>query len=411
MTATGCARRVLRRSACGHRPGLPEVTFGAGGIAARRPWSQHEGMHERLRQALAPLNLAAAFTLAAIGYGLRFEVDASQRPLVWLLLAITLLAILALDWMPHRSLLRAASYLVQAACGFALIAMAPRTGIAPVVLVVLIAELAMEYRPRTVLVLAVAIDALLYLVLLWGGHYAPHIQVALYMGFQAFAALTTHYARSAELARDRLALVNADLLATRALLADTARDNERLRVARELHDVAGHKLTAMTLNLRALSADPAFAGRQEIALAQQLSSELLGDIRGIVQAMRHDRGLDLATALRALAAPLPRPSLRLEIADDVHVTDPAVAETVLRLVQEALTNSARHADADVVRVSLAHRDGHLRIHVEDDGHVRGGMREGNGLSGMRERVAAAGGELRLGTTERGALRIDASLPA
>lgn len=375
------------------------------------PWSQHGRMHDRLRQALAPLNLAAAFTLAAIGYGLRLEVEASQRPLVWLLLAVTLLAILALDWMPRHSPLRAASYVLQAACGFALIWMAPRTGIAPVVLVVLIAELGMEYRLRTVLVLAVAIDALLYLVLWRGGHYAPHIQVALYIGFQAFAALTTHYARSAESARDRLALVNADLLATRALLADSARDNERLRVARELHDVAGHKLTAMTLNLRALAADPAFAGRQEIALAQQLSSELLSDIRSIVQAMRFDQGLDLATALRALAAPLPRPSLRLQIEDSVRVTDPAIAEAVLRLVQEALTNSARHADADVVQVSLACRDGRLRIHVEDDGRVHGPVREGNGLSGMRERVAAVGGRIELGTSDRGALRIDASLPA
>lgn len=368
-------------------------------------------MHERIRQALAPLNLAAAFTLAAIGYGLHHEVAADRQPLVWLLLGITLTAILALDWMPRQSMWRAGSYLMQAACAFALIGMAPRTGIAPVVLVILIAELAMEYRSRTVIVMAVLINIALYAALLAGGHYAPHIQVALYIGFQAFAALTTYYARSAERARDRLALVNADLLATRALLADSARDNERLRVARELHDVAGHKLTAMTLNLRALAADPAFAGRQEIALAQQLSGELLSDIRSIVQAMRFDRGLDLGTALRALAAPLPRPSLRLQIDESVRVTDPAVAEAVLRLVQEALTNSARHADADVVHVSLACREGRLRIHVEDDGRVSSPVREGNGLSGMRERIAAAGGRIELGTTERGSLCIDASLPA
>lgn len=368
-------------------------------------------MHERLRQAFAPLNLAAAFTLGAIGYGLRYEVSAAQQPWVWLLLGITLLAVLALDWMPRHSPQRAASYLVQAACGFTLITMAPRTGVAPVVLVILIAELAMEYRPRTVIVLAVLINVLLYWALFSGGHGAPQIQVALYIGFQAFAALTTHYARSAELARDRLALVNADLLATRALLADSARDSERLRVARELHDVAGHKLTAMTLNLRALAADPAFADRHEIVLAQQLSAELLGDIRGIVQAMRDDRGLDLGTALRALAAPLPRPSLRLSITDRVHVTDPAVAETILRLVQEALTNSARHADADVVKVDISSMGGRLLVSVEDDGQLRGAIREGNGLSGMRERVVAAGGELTIGRSERGALRIDASLPA
>ncbi len=352
-------------------------------------------MRERLLHVVQPLNLAAAFTLAAIGYGLRYEVPAAQQPLVWLLVGLMLLAIVAQDWMPRHSAARAASYLFQAACAFTLIAMAPRTGVAPVTLVILIAELAMEYRPRVLLVLAVLINVLLYATLVWGGHGAPQIQLFLYIGFQAFAALTTHYARSAEEARDRLALVNADLLATRALLADSARDNERLRVARELHDVAGHKLTAMTLNLRALAADPAFAGRHEVALAQQLSGELLADIRGIVQAMRHDRGLDLATALRALAAPLPRPSLRLDIEESVHVTDPAVAETVLRLVQEALTNSARHADADVVRVSLQSRDGRLRIRVEDDGHVRGALREGKRPFGhartrrRRRRTAAA----------------------
>jgi signal transduction histidine kinase len=107
---------------------------------------------------------------------------------------------------------------------------------------------------------------------------------------------------------------------------------------------------------------------------------------------------------------MPRPALDLVIDNDVHISDPTMAEAVLRLVQEALTNSARHADAGTVRVRL-HRDGQrLAISVEDDGRVRGDIHEGNGLSGMRERLAAAGGTLVLSTTPRGALRIDASLP-
>jgi signal transduction histidine kinase len=220
-----------------------------------------------------------------------------------------------------------------------------------------------------------------------------------------------HYAISASRARDALGLVNADLLATRALLADSARDAERLRVARELHDVAGHKLTAMKLNLRALAADPALAARNEVRIAQQLSSELLDDIRQVVQALRDTRGLDLHTALRALAAPMPRPALQLEIAPDATVNDPAVAETLLRIVQEALTNAARHADADTLFVQLSREDDALLLQIEDDGQRGVRLREGNGLSGMRERIAAAHGTLTLDTNPRGALRIAARIPA
>ena len=223
--------------------------------------------------------------------------------------------------------------------------------------------------------------------------------------------MCVYNALTAERSRDQLALVNADLLATRALLADSARDAERVRVARELHDVAGHKLTAMKLNLRALAADPVLGQQSEVVIAQQLSSELLDDIRNVVQALRDTRGLDMHTALRALAAPMPRPLLKLDIDEQVRVSDPLVAETILRIVQEAMTNAARHSDASTLSVALHHQGDELLLDIHDDGRLRGSLREGNGLAGMRERVIAADGKLQLGQTAHGGLRLQVSLPA
>ena len=367
-------------------------------------------MDERLRRLLQPLNLAGLFTLVAVGMAFRW-MPPDRLPWAIALLAVYAGLLLTCDLWPRRTWLRPVQLTLMPAIALTLVWLDPRPSVAPVLLVVWTAVMAAHTPLRITAMAVIAADIGFWFVLRNDGHRAPLTVVMIHAGFQLFAAMCAWYAVSAERARDQLARVNADLLATRALLADSARDNERLRVARELHDVAGHKLTAMTLNLRALAADPAFAGRAEIAIAQQLSTELLSDIRGIVQAMRDDRGLDLGTALRALAAPLPRPALRLQVADSVRVTDPATAEAVLRLVQEALTNSARHADADFVRVWLDREGDRLRIRVEDDGQLRGAIREGNGLSGMRERVVAAGGQLTLGRSERVALRIDASLPA
>ncbi len=364
-----------------------------------------------LRTLLQPMNLAALITCLAVGLALHVE-NVADRPLMGSLLLAFLLALLSADLVPRRWRDAVLPLLLttQAACALALVWLAPRGGTAPVLLVVLVAQLATTYPARVLVPLVIALNAALYLALREAGYRDPLIVTMLYAGFQAFAALTAHYARTAERSRDALALVNADLLATRALLADSARDAERLRVARELHDVAGHKLTAMTLNLRALAIDPAFADRPELTLAQQLSSELLGDIRNVVQALRDARGLDLATALQALAAPLPRPRLRLDIDPTLEITDPLLADTVLRVVQEALTNSARHGDASVLRVVLRRHGGTMHVHVQDDGRARGPLREGNGLAGMRERVEAAGGQLSFSIGAQGAVRLDASLP-
>ena len=365
----------------------------------------------RLRNLLQPMLLAGLLTWGAVALGMQAE-ESTQPLLMWTLVLAYLAAFLSADLAPARWERRVlpAALLVEAACALALVWLAPRGGTAPVLLVVLVAQLSMAMPPRVTVPVVAALNIALYLLLRAADYSQPLLVTTLYLGFQAFAALTAHYARSTEVSRDALARVNADLLATRALLADSARSAERLRVARELHDVAGHKLTALGLNLRLLADDPATGARPELQTSRQLTAELMSDLRGLVAVMRHDDGLDLATALHALAAPLPRPKLQLRIGDEVRIHDAALAEAIVRTVQEALTNTARHADADCLRVSLAREGGRLHLRIEDDGRTRGPLREGNGLAGMRERIDALGGRLALTVGPAGALHIDAELP-
>jgi len=399
------------RSPDGHPIDLPEVTFCRPCIAPGRARGQHRRM-EFLRALTQPMLLAGLVTWGAAALGLSVE-DSDRSVLLWSLALAYLVGFVTIDMVSPRweRRLRMLLLLLQAGCALALVWLAPRGGTAPVLLVVLVAQLATAMPPRVTVPVVIALNIAFYLLLRGAGYSQPLLVATLYLGFQAFAALTAHYARTAEASRDALAMVNADLLATRALLADSARSNERLRVARELHDVAGHKLTALGLNLRLLEADPALRMRDELHTCRQLSGELLGDLRNLVAAMRHDDGLDLATALHALAAPLPKPSLQLRIDPAVRVTDPAVADAIVRTVQEALTNAARHAGAERLTVALSRDGDTLHLQIDDDGRLRGLLREGNGLAGMRERLAMLGGQLALSTGATGALRIEAEIPA
>jgi len=368
-------------------------------------------MRRMLEPLLRPLPLAGLLTILTVGYALRFATP-EQQPLALALLGAFLLLFLALQLLPeHWRRSRDLVLVAMAPVILALGGLSYRVNASQVLLVIWVACMFLAWPARTCLAAAAVANIAFCIALRRAGFQEPEPMVLINMGFQALAAICVHYATSAERSRDALARVNADLLATRALLADSARDAERLRMARELHDVAGHKLTAMRLNLRSLLADPQLAGRHELAVAERLSGELMADIRQVVQSLRDDRGLDLATALRALAAPFPRPVLALSIAPEVRVTDPAVAEALLRLAQEALTNAARHAGAQTVWLDIGREAEGLRVDIRDDGSCPERIREGNGIAGMRERVAELGGALALERTRAGGLHLVARLPA
>ena len=230
------------------------------------------------------------------------------------------------------------------------------------------------------------------------------------LGFQAFAALTAMYAERSERGREALADLNAELLATQRLLEESTRGEERLRLSRELHDVSGHKLTAMKLNLRAMQRDPALAGREDVALCLQLADELLGDIRGVVGELRHHEGIDLGAALAALAHPLRGIVLELRGAEHARVDSVAAAEGLLRVAQEALTNALRHGQSTRVIIDVQRDTDGLRLAIEDNGRGRLPVAEGNGLRGMRERLAGFGGSLAIEQAEPQGLRLVARLP-
>lgn len=229
-------------------------------------------------------------------------------------------------------------------------------------------------------------------------------------GFQLFAVMVLIYARKAERMAEDLKTVNARLLATRSLLGETARDQERLRLSRELHDVAGHKLTALKLNLRGLARRLDADAAKEVDRATALADELLQDLRSVVRHLRETEGIDLAASLREVARPFPRPRLELHLEEHARIPRAEQAETMLRVVQESLTNAARHGPAETVRVHLERKADRLVLSVEDDGRVSGEVRPGNGLTGMRERLAELGGSLEISKSKMGGIKLAACVP-
>jgi signal transduction histidine kinase len=369
-----------------------------------------------LRPLLNPMNLAAYVTWSAVLFVLlstpvdRFT--GGHRELALVFLTVFLVAFvgkqLVSPGQPHWSDYPLLA--VEALATLALCLVWPRD-MAPVLAIVFIADCAMVMGSAALIVTGVVFNSVLWYVVMTFWNFSHFWRVLLaYVGFQIFAALTAYYAKSAERTTKELQETNAHLMATRSLLEESARDGERLRLARELHDVAGHKLTALKLNLAALERGGEAAAPASVKVASQLATELLDDIRGVVAQIRQHDGLDLRQALEQLIAPLPSPRIHLDLRDDARVDSVAQAETLLRVVQEALTNIVRHSGATNAWISLRREGAVVRLSIRDDGRGVVPLREGFGLSGMRERLALVGGTLGISQSDTGGVALEITAP-
>ena len=174
---------------------------------------------------------------------------------------------------------------------------------------------------------------------------------------------------------------------------------ERERIGRDLHDLLGHTLSLITLKselaARLFDRDP-LAARREIVDVERVARDALGQVRRAVAGIR---AAGLSAELASAHLLLESGGVQLDY-ESTEETMPAEFETVLALtIREAVTNIQRHAQASYARVRVAIIDGEARVAIEDNG--RGGaITPGNGLTGMRERLRALGGDLVI-VSERG----------
>ena len=219
------------------------------------------------------------------------------------------------------------------------------------------------------------------------------VEFFLFMGFQLFA-LTVAVAQQRErLARDSLAAVNAELIATRGLVANSARTEERLRVSRELHDIAGHTLTAINVRLEAHSRKASDELKAGLLATRDLGQELLDDIRAVVSHLRQHDPVCIQDALRKVCESFPGATIHLSIDEELRFERPDQATAVLRCVQEGITNAVRHGAARNIWVMLRETESDVELTVRDDGVGGIDYQAGHGLRGIEERMATLGGHL------------------
>ncbi|MGQ4450701.1 sensor histidine kinase [Streptomyces griseus] len=210
--------------------------------------------------------------------------------------------------------------------------------------------------------------------------------------------------------------------AERAAAERRRADEERLRMARELHDVLAHSISVINVQagvgLALLDSDPEQA-RTALTTIKGASKEALDEVRQVLANLRTPGdaptapapGLDRLPELvdQAAAAGL---AVNVESEGDPAAVPPGAGLAAFRIVQEALTNVVRHSGSRTALVHIAHGSGRVRLRIDDAGPATGDDAggSGNGLVGMRERAAALGGTIEAGPRPDGGFRVRAELP-
>ncbi|GAB5379203.1 MAG: sensor histidine kinase [Aliiglaciecola sp.] len=226
----------------------------------------------------------------------------------------------------------------------------------------------------------------------WGREFNG-LSALLFWTFNMFALVMVNATIREKRAREAANEINRELLATQALLGEAAKQAERVRISRNIHDLLGHHLTALTIKLQVAARITDGEAQKNIQQCHDLSKLLLSDVREAVSEIREKSAIEWQFALRQLIENVPNLTIDLDIKRSIQISDMHTADAILKCVQECLTNTLKHSDAKHFSISIDQIDNNLLVEMSDDGHHKKSktLTEGNGLKGMRERIKELGG--------------------
>jgi signal transduction histidine kinase len=278
-------------------------------------------------------------------------------------------------------------------------------------------------RPARVSLPGLAVVEVVALASQWISGHDPDVSTQVGNGIMLAAAW---FLGNSVFSRNRYAseleLRNIELRKARDELARTAVSEERLRIARELHDIVAHSLSMIAVQsgvgAHVIDSKPEEAKRS-LQVIEEASKSSLRDVRRVLGVLRASDGstaLDPAPRLRNIGAMVERfravgPQVDLQVYGDISTLSAGPDLTAYRVVQEALTNVLKHSKSKRARVVINRSPTELRVEVVDDGVGGSPSSGGHGLIGMRERVEMFGGQLEAGSLPEGGFRVDAWLPA
>lgn len=227
------------------------------------------------------------------------------------------------------------------------------------------------------------------------------ITTAMYALFNMFAIAVTQRFIGEREQKEITAALNRELIATRDLLSQSAAQGERLRIARDLHDILGHHMTALILNLEIANHSIEGKPKEKVSQSLAIAKMLLGDLRSTVSELRDDAAINLEESIKKLVTGIPNFDIEVDFTEAPNIQNMDIAETLLRCTQEAITNVLRHSDADHCRIVMTGDDASYTLSVIDNGTGASSINPGNGLTGMQERVSARGGRLNWQRSDQG----------
>jgi len=253
------------------------------------------------------------------------------------------------------------------------------------------------------------------------------ISGVLYGLFLVFALSVVQRGIRERMHRENTELLNRELLATRELLSQSTAQAERVRIARNLHDILGHHMTALILNLEVanhsvrqslgsedeklnperesqefkLQIERTSKAQDKVEQALALAKLLLGDIRTAVSELREDDKIELQHSIERLTEDIPNIIFDIDCRSAPPIRSVQLAEVFLRCAQESITNVIRHSNASKCQISLTESEDRCVLTVSDNGRFESEILPGNGIKGMQERVSAIGGAIRWAQSSEG----------